>query len=184
MTSVREQQFAAVGQMSQTILETTYLMRGVEHLMVDFHERPAHVRMLFDKLTERRCFQARRFAEAGVDVLRIGDDVATQDGMLISPFLYRQRIKPHHATIIAAARAVNPDIQVLYQSDRNLTDLLPDLIEIGVTAINPVQPECMDVAEIKRRYGRYPPTTPGVNALGRCSEIEKAKYSAQLMVTH
>jgi uroporphyrinogen decarboxylase len=152
--SAQAQQYTVVGQMSQTILETAYLMRGIEQLMADFHERRDYVAALFEKIGERRRFQARRFAEAGVDVLRIGDDIATQESLLISPRLYRERIKPHHASVIAAARAVNPRIQVLYHSDGNLTDLLPDLIEIGVTAINPVQPECMNVEQIKRDFGR------------------------------
>jgi uroporphyrinogen decarboxylase len=49
---------------------------------------------------------------------------------------------------------VNPDIEVKYHSDGALTPLLPDLIDIGVTIINPVQPECMDLAEIKQEYGK------------------------------
>jgi len=44
---------------------------------------------------------------------------------------------------------------VLYHSDGNLTDLLPDLIEVGVTAINPVQAECMDLVQVKREFGRH-----------------------------
>ncbi|MDP7130429.1 MAG: uroporphyrinogen decarboxylase family protein [Planctomycetota bacterium] len=146
--------YTVVGQMSQTILETAYLMRGIEQLMIDFHERPEFVAALFEKLAERRRFQARVYAEAGVDVLRIGDDIATQQSLMVSLELYRDRIKPFHASAVSAARQINPEIQVLYHSDGDLTELLPDLIEIGVTAINPVQPECMDLAEIKQEFGR------------------------------
>ncbi len=101
----------------------------------------------------RRVAQARLFAQAGVDVLRIGDDIAAQSALMVSPRLYRERIKPHHAAVVAAAREVRPDLPVEYHSDGRLTELLPDLIEIGVTAINPVQPECMDLAETKRQFG-------------------------------
>jgi uroporphyrinogen decarboxylase len=146
--------YTVVGQMSQTILEMAYSMRGIEQLMVDLYERPEFVAALFEKLAERRCFQARRFAEAGVDVLRIGDDIATQTSLLVSPELYRERVKPFHARVVAAARAVRPGLPVLYHSDGNLRDLLPDLVEAGVTAINPVQPECMDLAAVKREFGR------------------------------
>jgi uroporphyrinogen decarboxylase len=152
--AAKHQGQVVVGQMSQTILETAYCMRGIERLFMDFYERPRYVEALFERLAEARRFQARRFAQAGVDVLRIGDDIANQQSLLVSPALYRERIKPFHASVIAAARAVNPTIQVLYHSDGNLTDLLPDLLEIGVTAINPVQPECMDLVEIKREFGR------------------------------
>jgi len=153
--AAKQQGYVVVGQMSQTILETAYCMRGIEPLFVDFHERPDYVATLFERITERRRFQARRFAETGVDVLRIGDDIATQQSLLVGPRLYRERIKPFHASVVAAARAVNPSLQVLYHSDGKLTALLPDLIEVGVTAINPVQPECMDLVETKRSFGRH-----------------------------
>jgi uroporphyrinogen decarboxylase len=146
--------YTVLGQMSQTVLETAYIMRGLPQLMLDFYERPRYVDFLFQKIAEQRLFQARRYAEADVDILRIGDDIATQENLMVSLELYRERIKPLHASIVAAARAVNPDIQVKYHSDGNLTALLPDLIDIGVTIINPVQPECMDLLETKREFGR------------------------------
>jgi len=152
--AAKREGYVVVGQMSQTILETAYCMRGIERLFVDFYERPEYVEALFEQIAERRRFQARRFAEAGVDVLRIGDDIANQQSLLVGPALYRERIKPFHASVVAAARAVNPAIEVLYHSDGNLTGLLPDLIEVGVTAINPVQPECMDLLGTKRAFGR------------------------------
>lgn len=148
-----EREFTVLGQMSQSVLELAYSMRGMNRLFVDFSDRPRFVRTLFERITERRCFQARRFAEVGVDVLRIGDDIATQQGLLIGPDAYREWVKPYHARIIKAARAVNPDIHVLYHSDGRLDALLSDLIEIGVTAINPCQPEAMPPMEVKRRFG-------------------------------
>lgn len=154
VAEARSRGFTVLGQMSQTVIETAYEMRGLEQLMVDFFERPDYVAALFESIARRRRFQAERFARAGVDVLRIGDDVATQRGLLISPELYRRSLKPLHASVIAAARRVNPHIHVLYHSDGLLTPLLPDLIEIGVTAVNPVQPECMPIDEMKREFGR------------------------------
>ena len=154
VAAARAAGFTVVGAMSQTILETAYLLRGMERLFVDFYERPEYVEALFAVLGDWRCFQARAFATAGVDVLRLGDDIATQEGLMVGLDTYRRFIRPHHAAAIAAAREVNPAIQVLYHSDGNLTPLLPDLIEIGVTAVNPVQAECMDLRQVKREFGR------------------------------
>lgn len=151
--ALQEQGFTVVGNMSQTILETAYLMRGIDRLMVDFYVRPEYVELLFTRLSEQRIVQAGLFAEAGVDAIRIGDDIATQQGLLVSPQLYRERIKPHHKAAIDVAREIIPDLHVEYHSDGRLNDLLDDLIEIGVTSINPVQPECMDLREISRQYG-------------------------------
>ena len=153
--ALKQAGFTVLGQMSQTILETAYCLRGIEQLMLDFYDRPEYVEGLFEAIAARRRFQARRFAEAGVDILRIGDDIATQRGLLVSPALYRERIKPFHASVIAAARAVNPGIQVKYHSDGKLTALLPELIDIGVNIINPVQPECMPLLETKRNFGKH-----------------------------
>ena len=46
-----------------------------------------------------------------------------------------------------------PDLPVSYHSNGNCWQIIPDLIEIGVTVLNPVQPECLAVAEVKRRFG-------------------------------
>ena len=152
--TLKEQGYTVLGQMSQTILETAYNMRGIPQLMADFYERPRYVECLFETIAERRLYQARRFAETGVDILRIGDDIASQTGLIVSPTLYRERIKPLHAAVIREARAILPDLPVKYHSDGRLTDLLPDLMDIGVTIVNPVQPECMDLRETKRRFGK------------------------------
>ena len=143
----------AIGQMSQTVAEVAYGLRPPERFLMDFYENPRFMERLFEKITAIRCVQARTFAEAGVDVLRIGDDLATQRGLMISPDTYRQWIKPCHAEVIASARAIRPGLPVLYHSDGDVALLIPELIEIGVTAINPVQPECIDPAMVKERWG-------------------------------
>ena len=54
---------------------------------------------------------------------------------------------------IAAAKSVNPDMLAFYHSDGDIRDIIPELIEIGVDVLNPVQPECMDPRAVKARYG-------------------------------
>lgn len=73
--------------------------------------------------------------------------------MLISPKTWRKFLKRRLASVIAAARAVRPVIPVFYHSDGDVRDIIGELIEIGVTILDPVQPECMDPFEIKRQYG-------------------------------
>lgn len=146
--------FTVVGNLSQTILETAYLMRGMDQLFCDFYERPAYLHRLFERLCEQRLVQARRFAAAGVDAVRLGDDIATQQGLMVSLPMYREFLRPYHEVVVATVRESAPEIAVAYHSDGNLTPLLPDLIAIGVRAINPVQPECMDLLATRREYGR------------------------------
>jgi uroporphyrinogen decarboxylase len=143
-----------IGFMEWTIFEIAWHMRGMENLFADMAFNVEFADYLLEQVTQRRCFQARRYAEAGVDLLKIGDDLGTQITTLVSPEMYRKWFKPRHAAVIQAARAVRPDLQVCYHSDGNCWDIIPDLIEIGVTVLNPVQPECLDLAEVKREFGR------------------------------
>jgi uroporphyrinogen decarboxylase len=61
--------------------------------------------------------------------------------------------KPRMAKLIADCRAINPDVFMFIHSDGNVTDLMDDLVEIGFNVINPIQPECMDPVEVKKRWG-------------------------------
>ena len=151
--SLHGRDLAAQGELYVTIFETAWSLRGFEELLTDLALRPDLVEVLFDRLTEYRIRQAVQLAQAGVDVLRLGDDVATQTGMLISPAAWRRWLKPRMAHIIAAARAVKPDLHIFYHSDGDCRAIIPELIEIGVTVLNPVQPECMDPVQLKTDFG-------------------------------
>ena len=89
----------------------------------------------------------------GVDMIWTGDDVGMQTGMLISPALWRRHLKPRMAELIARVKSINPAVKVAYHSDGMIWDVIPDLIEIGLDVLNPVQPACLDPAELKRRFG-------------------------------
>lgn len=145
--------YAVQGAMSQTIFELAWNMYGMENLLVAFYDNPDFVNRLLDEITVRKKSMARCFAKAGVDILRLGDDVGSQHGMMISPETWRLFLKPRLASVIAAAREERPDIPVFYHSDGDVREIINELVEIGVTILNPIQPECMDPAEIKQHYG-------------------------------
>ena len=89
----------------------------------------------------------------GVDMIWIGDDVGTQRGMLISPKVWRRSLKPRMANFIATLKRINPQVKIAYHSDGDIRPIIPDLIEIGLDVLNPIQPACMDPADLKREYG-------------------------------
>jgi uroporphyrinogen decarboxylase len=151
--AVQRAGIAAVAMMECTIFETAWFLRGMEPLLLDFADGSDAAALLLDAIAARRVVQARHYTELGADVLSMGDDVGTQRGMLMSARMWRTWLKPRLARVIAAAREVRPDVLVFYHSDGNVEAIIPDLIEIGVDILNPVQPECMDPAELKRRYG-------------------------------
>jgi len=138
-----------------TLFECAWLLRGLENLLTDFLVNPSLATALLDYLTASGIESAIRLAQAEIDILITGDDVGTQRGMMMSPQLWRRWLKPRLAEIIAAAKKVKPDLLILYHSDGNIEPIIPDLIEIGVDILNPVQPECMDPARLKREYGNH-----------------------------
>ena len=151
---LHEQALAAVLSWEMTIFEKAWRIRGFEALMGDFAENPALVESLLENVAARTGYLARRYAELGVDVIQFGDDIGSERAMLISPRHWRRYLKPRLARIIAECKAANPRLLAFYHSDGNVEAVIPDLIEIGVDVLNPIQPECMDVATLKRRYGR------------------------------
>jgi uroporphyrinogen decarboxylase len=151
--AIHERGLAALGMLDCTIFEMAWYMRGMERLLTDFFNNVEFAETLLDRITDKRVVQARIFAELGVDVVCFGDDVGTQRGMLMSVSMWRRWLKPRLARVINAARSVRSDILVFYHSDGNILPIIPELIEIGINVLNPVQPECMDPAELKLRYG-------------------------------
>ena len=108
---------------------------------------------LLDRLADLARRNAETLARAGVDVLALDDDVGMPETMIISPATWREFFKPRLAMIIQAARAVKSDLRVLYHSDGYFEPIVGDLMEIGVNAINPLQPDHMDAARIRQRFG-------------------------------
>lgn len=135
------------------IFEHAWQIRSMEKLFEDMIERPEMAAALLDRLTEDRAFMARRCAEAGCDMLVCGDDVGMQDRMMMSPAMWRQWFKPRWRYVWQVAKKANPEVLLWYHSDGYIEPIIPDLIEIGLEILNPVQPECMDPVEIKKRYG-------------------------------
>jgi uroporphyrinogen decarboxylase len=141
------------GSCGGSLFETCWYLRGQEQLLVDLYDNPDVATALLDTVNNTMIEGARRLAQSGVDILRLGDDVGSQRAMLMSPEVWRTWFKPRLKNLIAAAKQVNPDILVFYHSDGNIEPIIPDLIEIGLDILNPVQPECMDPVKVKSEYG-------------------------------
>lgn len=135
------------------LFEAAWRLRGLEQFLLDLLERPDWAHFLLDRLTGLARRNAETLARAGIDILALDDDVGMPGTMMIGPQTWRLFFKPRLAEIIGAARAAQPDIRVLYHSDGYFEPIIGDLMEIGVNAINPLQPEYMDAADIRRRFG-------------------------------
>jgi uroporphyrinogen decarboxylase len=144
--------YAVCGELYQTIFETAWLMRDMQDFMLDLllHEEIAHA--ICENITRIRIRQARHFARAGVDILRLGDDMVSQQGLMMSGQTYRTFFRPRIQKIIGAAKEVNPGIIIFMHSCGKVEDLIDDLVEAGVEVLNPLQPECNNLQMIYSKY--------------------------------
>lgn len=153
LTEQYGQTHAVFGSLYQTIFESAWLLRGLENLLMDMAADKDFAHELFERLTEYSLVAGTEMVAQGIDVLWLGDDFGTQRSMLISPNTWREFIKPRYARLIDAFKSHNPSLKIAYHCDGYFEPIIPELIEIGLDVLNPVQPLSMDPAEIKRKYG-------------------------------
>lgn len=141
------------------IVETACWLRGMENFMIDMAADRLMAEAILDKIVE---FKAKFWDKAlrtfgdCVDVVIEADDLGTQSSLLFSPQHYREVIKPRHKYLFDTIRKAKPDVFIFVHSCGNIYKLLPDFIEIGVDAINPVQVTCkdMDTRILKKEFGK------------------------------
>jgi uroporphyrinogen-III decarboxylase len=143
-----------VGVTVTTIFETAWALRGLERMIMDFAINPELAERILQIPYQYHLTAAKKLVEMGVDMIWTGDDVGTQRGMLMSPKMWRTFFKPKMAHFIASLKAINPSVKVAYHSDGDISPIIPELIDIGLDILNPVQPACMDPARLKNEYGK------------------------------
>ena len=137
-----------------------FRVRGMENGLMDLVAEPEFAEAFLDRLCDSICTAQKLFlAEVGdlIDVQFAADDLSGQSGPLIDPALYRRMIKPRQARILATIKA-HTLAKICYHSCGALEAFIPDLIEIGVDILNPVQVSAagMDTARLKQKYGPAP----------------------------
>jgi uroporphyrinogen decarboxylase len=154
IAAYKERGYAVMGELYQTIYETAWLLRGMERCFTDFYDNPEIVDAICEKMMLLRIKQAQKYAQLGVDILRLGDDVTCQRGWIFGRELYRKHFKERTRKIVQAAKNIKPDILVFIHSDGKVDELVPELIDIGIDILNPVQPECNDLQKIVDNFGQ------------------------------
>ena len=125
----------------------------MDNVLADYLIHRDLLEALYDHLYALYTDMTKRMAAAGVDMITITGDIAMQDRIIMGPDTWRAVDKPRLAKLVADTRAVNPDVYFYIHSDGDVTDLVDDIVEIGFDILNPLQPECMDPVEIKKRWG-------------------------------
>lgn len=140
------------------LFEWGCLLRRNDEFLMDLVERPRDVERFLDALVGIHLAALERICETigdVVDVIRLSDDLGTNDGPFMSPDMYRRYFKPRHA-ILCQYIKTHSQMHPLLHSCGSIYDLLPDLIEAGFEIVNPVQlsGRNMDPERLKQEFGR------------------------------
>jgi len=142
---------------SRGFFEISWFMRGMNNFLVDMMANPEYAEFLMDRVAEYLTARTERILEeagdGAIDCVEINDDVGSQNGLLISPEMWRQFIKPRMKKMIDKFK--EHGVFIRYHSCGGIRPIIQDLIEIGVDILNPVQnlARGMDLRELKSAYG-------------------------------
>lgn len=150
--------YALMGNFAIHIFAAGQLLRGHEQFMVDLVWNRPLVCAMFDILVDAYSERLRQYAAAVgpyVQIINVNDDLGTQTGCQVSPALYREVVKPYQSRIYHEIKQATGAFLFLH-SDGAISDVIPDLIEIGVDILNPIQyTACrMESERLKREFGR------------------------------
>ena len=148
---------AIIGLFGGNLFEIGQFLYRNDRFMMLLAAEPQHAHDFLDKLVEIHLANLEQFLEAVgeyIDIILFGDDLGMQTGSMISPQMYREFFKPRHKLLWNRAKQL-ADVKVMLHCCGGVRELMPDLIEAGVDAINPVQISCsgMDAGRLKAEFG-------------------------------
>jgi uroporphyrinogen decarboxylase len=149
---------AIMGNFGGSILEAAQGLRGWDRFMMDMALDPRLAQALAQKLADHYVAELPRYLDAvgeHIQIIQMGDDLGTQRGPQMAPDMYRRIIKPYQRQVYECAKT-HGHLPIFLHSCGSIYALIPDLIEIGVDILNPVQISAaeMDPARLKRQFGR------------------------------
>lgn len=139
--------------------ERAHAMQGLDKFLYNMVKNRDFAKALLAKITSLcKQLMGHFLEEAGenLDIIKIGDDLGTQQSLMISPKMYRELLKPFHADLISFIKS-RTKAKVFFHTDGDVFDLIDDFIEIGVDILNPIQTSAgkmANLAELKQRYGK------------------------------
>ncbi|HUT34378.1 MAG TPA: uroporphyrinogen decarboxylase family protein [Planctomycetota bacterium] len=133
------------------LFERSWTIRGFENALTDAIAEPDFYAELLDRITDLYSTFVAETVKLPVDAVMFGDDWGDQRGVILGPRRWRDLLKPRWARLYEQVHAAGK--LVISHCCGNVTDIMPDIIEIGLDVLESCQPEAMDVYELKRTYG-------------------------------
>ena len=133
------------------LFERSWLICGFENALAYMVGEPDFYAELLDKICDLYVECVKHNADLAIDGIMFGDDWGDQRGVIMGPERWRELFKPRVAKMYAAAK--ERGLYVLQHTCGNVSEIVPDLIEVGLDVLESVQPEAMNPYELKRKYG-------------------------------
>lgn len=132
--------------------ERATFMRGMEEILLDVAAEPKFLEKLLRGLADH-ILQTMSILFEGLafEAVALSDDYGTQKSMLISPAAWRRFVKPLLGEIYSFAK--DNGRAVFHHSCGNFYPIIPNMIDLGLDILHPIQPEAMDILELKRQFG-------------------------------
>mgnify|MGYP006275933603 CR=1 FL=1 len=144
-----------IGEVEITIFELAWHMTGMEKYLIGLAGEEDWIEALSDKIEAWSFGLAEQLVDLGVDAVWFGEDLGTQQSMLISPDMWRRMFRPRYERLIKRLREKRSDLIIIMHSDGAVAPLLEDFIDMGIDVYNPVQPNVpgSDPQELQDKYG-------------------------------
>ena len=140
-----------VGVLNLTLFERLFALRGMDYLFEDFYTNAKAIDRLCEALAEYAIGLISEWGKTDVSAIFLSDDWGTQNALMISPSMWRQHFKEHYRSIFAEVHRWGKD--VIFHSCGNINAIIPDLIELGVDILDPLQPGPLNLTEVARQFG-------------------------------
>ncbi len=148
-------EYFLIGDMELTMFDMMQQLVGTEKLLVDMAEGKEYLEPLMDKCAAFALAVGKRLISLGVDGVWSGDDFGAQNGMLISPRMWRRYFKERYRRIYQELKSANPDVIIRQHCDGAVAPILGEWIEVGLEVFNPVQPNVPghEPDDLKGKFG-------------------------------
>jgi uroporphyrinogen decarboxylase len=141
-----------IGAIGFSLYERAWIMRGIEQILGDFLMNQTFVEELFDLIIDFNLKITKRLCKFPIDAFHYGDDWGQQEGLIMGADLWRKIFKHRLRKLYDEVHSAGLPVSV--HSCGDITEIIPDLIEIGVNMIMPLQAEALDFRFLKKEYGR------------------------------
>ena len=137
------------GSHRDTLWEKSYMLVGMQDLMCFFYSEPDAVRDLLHRIMDFQLGIARHYLAVGAEMVRMGDDLGTQKGLLLSPAILDEFLVPEYRRLFDFYK--QHGILVNFHSCGHISPILEMFMDLGVDILNPAQVTANDLDELRRR---------------------------------